>query len=122
MPDVATHPAPGPGGGPDAGARTAALWTTARPAAAPWLTAPWLTALWTAALWTAALWTVTGLLVLWSAVRLAGWERGNLAVQLMAFTPYVAAGSLLPLAAAVVSRQWTAAAVAGLAVLALGGS
>src|SRR5512138_136936 len=63
----------------------------------------------------AGLWTVTGLLAGWSAVRLLGWERGTLAAQLMTFTPYVAAGSLVPVAVALWTRHWVVAAVAVLA-------
>jgi endonuclease/exonuclease/phosphatase (EEP) superfamily protein YafD len=52
----------------------------------------------------------------WALVRLGGWERGP-AVQLFAFTPYVAAWSLLPVAVTVALRRWTVAAVATLALL-----
>jgi endonuclease/exonuclease/phosphatase (EEP) superfamily protein YafD len=54
----------------------------------------------------------------WATVRLGGWERGPL-VQLFAFTPYVAAWTLLPALLTVVRRRWTAAAVAWLALLAM---
>lgn len=56
--------------------------------------------------------------VFWCAVRLSGWERGPL-VQLMAFTPYVAIGSLLPLGLAVALRRRWAAVVAALTAAAL---
>ncbi|MFG2054815.1 endonuclease/exonuclease/phosphatase family protein [Micromonospora sp. NPDC048930] len=54
----------------------------------------------------------------WGVLRLAGLERGPL-VQAVAFTPYVAAGSLVPLALALALRRRAAAAVAGVAALAL---
>nr|WP_221375937.1 endonuclease/exonuclease/phosphatase family protein [Actinoplanes polyasparticus] len=50
----------------------------------------------------------------WAAVRLLGWEQGPL-VQLMAFTPYAAVWSLVPLLAALVSRKWLVAALAAVA-------
>ena len=46
----------------------------------------------------------------WAVVRAGGWERGPL-VQLIAFTPYVAAGAWIPALVAAVSRRWLAAAV-----------
>jgi endonuclease/exonuclease/phosphatase (EEP) superfamily protein YafD len=55
-------------------------------------------------------------------VRLFGLERGPLAhtpaIQLLAFTPYVAAWSVLPLSLCLALRQWPAAGVA-LAVVAM---
>jgi endonuclease/exonuclease/phosphatase (EEP) superfamily protein YafD len=53
---------------------------------------------------------------LWALLRLAGWERGPL-VQLFAFTPYVAAWTLIPVAVTVALRRWNAAAVAALTLL-----
>jgi len=47
----------------------------------------------------------------WAVLRLGGWERGPL-VQLFAFTHYVAAWSVLPVLLALVTRRWTAGAVA----------
>jgi len=52
----------------------------------------------------------------WLAMRLSGLEHGRL-VQVVAFTPYVAAWSLLPVAFALATRRWWAAAVAGLVVV-----
>ncbi|WP_425413037.1 endonuclease/exonuclease/phosphatase family protein [Micromonospora citrea] len=50
--------------------------------------------------------------VAWAVVRLAGLDRGPL-VQLLAFTPYVAAGSLLPLLLALaLRRRWPAVVAA----------
>ena len=46
----------------------------------------------------------------WAIVRAGGWERGPL-VQLVAFTPYVAAGAWLPALVATATRRWLAAAV-----------
>ena len=77
--------------------------TTSAPAAKPARVrrAAWLVLLW--------------LLVLpgtaWAVLRLGGWERGPL-VQLFAFTPYVAAWSVVPVVAALATRRWLAAAVA----------
>ncbi|MGX6604085.1 endonuclease/exonuclease/phosphatase family protein [Micromonosporaceae bacterium Da 78-11] len=45
--------------------------------------------------------------LLWTVVRLGGWERSGL-VQLMAFTPYVAAWALLPAVLALATRHWWA--------------
>jgi endonuclease/exonuclease/phosphatase family metal-dependent hydrolase len=56
--------------------------------------------------------------VLWAAVRLLGLERGPL-VQLLAFTPYAAAWSLVPVALALALRRWWPAGVAALAAVAL---
>ncbi|MFG3418902.1 endonuclease/exonuclease/phosphatase family protein [Micromonospora sp. NPDC048063] len=50
--------------------------------------------------------------VAWAALRLAGLDHGPL-VQLLAFTPYVAAGSLLPLVLALALRcRWPAVVAA----------
>jgi len=56
--------------------------------------------------------------LLWAVLRLAGWEYGPL-VQLLAFTPYVAAWTVVPLAVAVWSRRWWASGAALLAVVLL---
>jgi len=56
--------------------------------------------------WAAVLGAVLVLFALWTAARLLGLERGAPWVQLIAFTPYVAAASLLPLVAALATRQW----------------
>ncbi|WP_089255037.1 endonuclease/exonuclease/phosphatase family protein [Asanoa hainanensis] len=55
-----------------------------------------------------------------AAVRLAGWERGPL-VHLVAYTPYAAGLSVLPLVGALALRRWKAAAVAALSLAALAG-
>ncbi|WP_155373278.1 endonuclease/exonuclease/phosphatase family protein [Catellatospora vulcania] len=55
----------------------------------------------------------------WAVLRLAGWDTRYPVAQLMAFTPYVAAGSLVPLAVLLVWRRWAAAALAAVTALAL---
>lgn len=55
--------------------------------------------------------------LVWAVVRLVGFERGPL-VQLLAFTPYVAAWSLVPLVLALSMRRWWAAGVAAVVALA----
>ena len=55
--------------------------------------------------------------LLWVVTRLVGFERGPL-VQLLAFTPYVAAWSLAPLALSLALRQWWVAGVAAVVVIA----
>ncbi|GAA0508469.1 endonuclease [Paractinoplanes deccanensis] len=64
-----------------------------------------------------ALLTLPGLV--WGVFRSLGWEPGY-AVMVMAFTPYVAAWTLVPLAAALVARKWLIAAVAAVAAVLLG--
>jgi len=61
--------------------------------------------------WSVALSLVLAAFAAWTAVRLLGVERGYPAMPLISFTPYVAATSVLPLVAALVTRQcWHAAA------------
>lgn len=64
-------------------------------------------------------WFLGGPGAIWAVVRLGGWDQWYPATQLIAFTPYVAALSLLPLAILVVMRHWPAAVVAGLTSVAL---
>ncbi len=64
-------------------------------------------------------WLVVTPAALWALLRVAGWETWYPAVQLMAFTPYVAAFAIVPLAVVLVMRQWPAAVVAGVTVVAL---
>ncbi|MEV4755303.1 endonuclease/exonuclease/phosphatase family protein [Micromonospora sp. NPDC049559] len=66
-------------------------------------------------------WLAVAPLALWAVVRLGGLERGPL-VQLVAFTPYAAAASPLPLVLALALRRWGPAALATLAALALVGA
>jgi endonuclease/exonuclease/phosphatase (EEP) superfamily protein YafD len=61
--------------------------------------------------WHVLLWLLVLPGLVWVAIRLGGWERSAL-VQLFAFTPYVAAWSVVPVIAALATRRWLAAAVA----------
>ncbi|MEU7585235.1 endonuclease/exonuclease/phosphatase family protein [Micromonospora sp. NPDC049230] len=63
-------------------------------------------------------WLTVAPTALWAAVRLLGLDRGPL-VQALAFTPYIAGVSVLPLALALALRRWWPAAVAALAAVAL---
>lgn len=63
------------------------------------------------ALWLVLLWLMVLPGTAWAVVRQGGWER-DLAVQLFAFTPYVAAWSLIPALLALATRRWLVAAVA----------
>jgi len=67
-------------------------------------------------------WLAVAPFAVWAVVRLFGLERGYPAVQLIAFTPYVAAVAWIPALAAGLTRRWRAVAVAGVAVLVLGSS
>ncbi|MFD0889908.1 hypothetical protein ACFQ08_35655, partial [Streptosporangium algeriense] len=49
----------------------------------------------------ALVWAAVTPFAAWAAARVTGLERGSLTAQLMTATPYVAAGSLLPLLLAV---------------------
>ena len=60
---------------------------------------------------TVLIWLLILPALLFAAIRLGGLDRGPL-VQLLAFTPYVAAWSLLPMALAFATRRWSAAALA----------
>ncbi|MFI6072802.1 endonuclease/exonuclease/phosphatase family protein [Actinoplanes sp. NPDC051343] len=53
--------------------------------------------------------------LIWAVLRLPGWERGFL-VQAFAFTPYVAAWTVVPAIVALATRRWTAAGLAVTAV------
>ena len=57
--------------------------------------------------------------VLWAVARLAGLDRAFPWIQLMAFTPYIAILSIVPVVAALVTRHWWIAALAALAAVAL---
>ncbi|MEU4219332.1 endonuclease/exonuclease/phosphatase family protein [Actinoplanes sp. NPDC026623] len=61
--------------------------------------------------WLVLLWLLVLPGTIWSLLRLGGLERG-LMVQLFAFTPYVAAWSVVPVIAALATRRWLAGAVA----------
>jgi len=69
----------------------------------------------TVAIMTVVLWLLVAPLSGWAAVRLFGLERGWVAVCAMAFTPYAAAASVVPLAIAVLARQWWPAGMAAAA-------
>jgi endonuclease/exonuclease/phosphatase (EEP) superfamily protein YafD len=66
-----------------------------------------------------AIWTVVAGLALWAVVRLFGLERGYPFIQLISFTPYVAALAVPVPLVALALRRWPAAAVATLATAAL---
>ena len=50
--------------------------------------------------------------LLWTAVRLTGVEPDIRMSELLAFTPYVALASLVPLVVAALARRWVACAAA----------
>lgn len=66
-----------------------------------------------------ALWMPVVGCAAWAVTRVFGLERGWPWVQLMAFTPYVAAGSVVVAAVALLTRRWVAGAVAVVAAVAL---
>jgi len=68
---------------------------------------------------TVALWLAAVPCALWAVVRLFGLERGYPAVQLMAFTPYVAVAAVVVAAAGLLTRRWAAGAVAAVAAVSL---
>jgi endonuclease/exonuclease/phosphatase (EEP) superfamily protein YafD len=68
---------------------------------------------------TAVLWVAAGVPLVWAVARLVGFKSGLLTVQLLAFTPYVAVASLVPLVAAIATRRILPALAAALAVVAL---
>ena len=53
---------------------------------------------------------------LWALVRTLALDGGTPLVAMMAFTPYVTASAIVPLAVALVAREWVVAAVAALAL------
>ncbi|MFC4587515.1 endonuclease/exonuclease/phosphatase family protein [Sphaerisporangium corydalis] len=56
----------------------------------------------------------------WAVARVAGLERGSFPAQIMTATPYAAAGSLLPMLLAVLSRKKAVTAVAVATTAAMG--
>ncbi|GAA2347954.1 endonuclease/exonuclease/phosphatase family protein [Dactylosporangium salmoneum] len=64
-------------------------------------------------------WLMVVPFVVWAATRVLGLDSGFPAVQLIAFTPYVAAASLLPLSVALATRRVWPALLAALATVAL---
>ncbi|SDT77470.1 endonuclease/exonuclease/phosphatase family protein [Actinoplanes derwentensis] len=69
--------------------------------------------------WAVLLWLALVPAAIWLLARTFGWEAGPW-VQLLAFTPYVAAWTLIPLLVALVARRWAAAAVATLIAFGFG--
>nr|BFE57827.1 endonuclease/exonuclease/phosphatase family protein [Dactylosporangium thailandense] len=66
---------------------------------------------------TVLLWLLIAPLAVWAAARVFGLESGYPTIQLVAFTPYVAVLSLVPLALAVLTKRiWPAIAAVGVAV------
>lgn len=57
--------------------------------------------------------------VAWALVRTLGLDGGYPLVPMIAFTPYAAATAVLPLAVALLAREWVVAAVAAVALAAL---
>src|SRR5262249_38314777 len=71
--------------------------------------------------WTAALWLLVAASAAWAAMRMLGLDHlVFLAVPLVAFTPYVAAASPVPIALAAATRRWWPAAAGVVVSLALG--
>lgn len=65
------------------------------------------------------IWAAVIPIVIWTAIRLFGLERGFPLVGMMAFTPYVAIAALLVAGVALALGNWAAATVASLATLAM---
>ncbi|HEY5977961.1 MAG TPA: endonuclease/exonuclease/phosphatase family protein [Solirubrobacterales bacterium] len=66
------------------------------------------------------IWIAVASLAGWAIVRLPGLDGVTPLAPLMAFTPWVAGGSLLVLGVALASRNWAAGLVTGLAAAVLG--
>jgi endonuclease/exonuclease/phosphatase family metal-dependent hydrolase len=64
-------------------------------------------------------WVLAGLLLAWTAIRLAGAERGTPLVQLMAFTPYVAGLAVLVTIGVAATGRRAAAGACAVAAAAL---
>jgi endonuclease/exonuclease/phosphatase (EEP) superfamily protein YafD len=64
-------------------------------------------------LWSAVLWLTVAGLGVWALVRGVGYDHRTPFAQLVSFTPYVAVFSLVPLVAALITRRWRVALVAG---------
>jgi endonuclease/exonuclease/phosphatase (EEP) superfamily protein YafD len=62
---------------------------------------------------TVLVWLLLVPAAVWLVARTFGWDSG-LWVQLLAFTPYVAVWTLVPVLVAVIARKWVAAALAAL--------
>ncbi|UWZ38134.1 endonuclease/exonuclease/phosphatase family protein [Dactylosporangium roseum] len=68
---------------------------------------------------TALLWLMVTPFVLWAAARVFGLESGFPTVQLIAFTPYVAVASFVPLLVAILTKRIWPALLVALAAIAL---
>src|SRR5436190_10457929 len=68
---------------------------------------------------TALVWLLILPWAVWTVARVFGLEAGPPFVQLIAFTPYVAATALIPVVVSLVARQWWAAGVAGVVAISL---
>lgn len=64
-------------------------------------------------------WLLVAPILVWTAIRIFGLERGYPMVGLMAFTPYVALAALLVVALALSLRNWAATGLAALATACL---
>jgi len=67
----------------------------------------------------ALLWALIAVFAVWTVVRIIGFESVFPTVQLLAFTPYVALASLLPVVVALLTRRVWPAVVAAIVTLAL---
>lgn len=68
---------------------------------------------------TVLVWLLLVPAAVWFLARTFGWD-GGLWVQLLAFTPYVAAWTVIPVVVALIARNWAAAALAVLIAFGLG--
>lgn len=68
----------------------------------------------------ALVWAAVTPFAAWAVARVAGLERGSLTTQLMTATPYAAAGSLVPVFLAAVTRNRAATVVALVTTAAFG--
>jgi endonuclease/exonuclease/phosphatase family metal-dependent hydrolase len=64
-------------------------------------------------------WGLTAIWALWALVRILGLETGSLLVAVIAFTPYMAFSSPIPVIAGAILRVWDATTVAVLAAILL---
>lgn len=62
------------------------------------------------------MWLAVGAFAAWALFRFFGLERGYPLVPMIAFTPYVAAGSVVPLLLALALHRWAAAGAAAVLV------
>ncbi|MER7282527.1 endonuclease/exonuclease/phosphatase family protein [Dactylosporangium sp. NPDC000244] len=69
--------------------------------------------------WSVVVWLLAAPFLAWAALRLLGLDSGFPAVQLVAFTPYVAAASLVPLVVALLTKRVWPAVITAVATVAL---